>query len=460
MKRIAVLNLFLVCAITFGSVVVGAAEQLSPSDGYQLIAQLTSNEKKVSKMAAERLIAAGDASLLPGLLDAMFFTPRQFRVDIVKVMQQLSGQSLGSDYKGWIRYIGKEVDVEPKPGYVEWKALLFARIDPQYAEIFRPGVAMTIRPEEVVWGGVRLDGIPSLESPPTVSAREARYLDKGELVFGVVINGVARAYPRRFMSWHEMLNDEVGGEPITLSYCTLCGSAIIYSRRVQGETVQRFGTSGLLYRSNKLMFDHETKTLWSNLTGKPVLGTLVGKVGELRQIPVTLTTWSDWKTRHPETTTLDLVGVKKLFRDRFSFDYVPGAADRARRGVSFPVWLEDDSLDPDAEVFTLRLGGQAKAYPLEAVLSAGIVNDLLGGVEVVLLGDAKSGAVRAYQRHGQTFSGSALAPVDADGASWRITENALQPDGGDGEALERLPGHVAFWFGWYGAYPETEVYGR
>lgn len=436
-----------------------AAEELTPAEGYQLIADLISSKRATSKAAAERLIASGDRSLVPGIVDAMFFTPRAQRRPAVEVLEALTGADLGADYKGWIRWVGEHDEVTPKAGYIEWKGLLFRRIDERYAEIFRPGLSMTIRPEEIVWGGVPLDGIPSLDDPPLTDRRGARYLKDDELVFGVVVDGVARAYPRRFLSWHEMLTDEVGGEPITLSYCTLCGSAIVYSRRAADGGVRRFGTSGLLYRSNKLMFDHGTKTLWSNLTGEPVLGPLVGSAHALEQIPVTLTTWEDWSTRHPETATLDLKGVKERFRGRFGFEYLPGAADRARRGVSFPVWQASEALDRNAEVFAVRLNGAPKAYPLDTVLAEGVINDTLGGMPLVVVGDPASGAVRAYARGEATFARDGDALVDGAGKRWRMSETALTPEDGGQAALERLPGHVAFWFGWYGFYPQTAIHG-
>jgi len=450
-----ILGGFLVCL----AAVPTTAAELTPGEGYQLIADLISSQRTTSKAAAASLIEAGDTSLIPGMVDALFFTPRPLRGGTVEVLETMTGETIGPDYRGWISYVGAHDEIEPKPGYVEWKALLFSRIDPRYAEIFRPGISMTIRPEEILWGGVPLDGIPSLDDPPLTDRKGARYLNDDELVFGVVIGGVARAYPRRFLSWHEMLTDEVGGEPITLSYCTLCGSAIVYSSRTSDGTVRRFGTSGMLYRSNKLMFDHGTKTLWSNLTGAPVLGSLVGQAAPLEQIPVTLTTWEDWRTRHPETETLDLKAVKQRFRGKFGFDYLPGAADRARRGVSFPVWQTSEALGRNDEVFTLRLGGVAKAYPLDRVLDEGVINDVVGGTALVVVGDADSGAVRAYARGEATFAGTADALVDGSGGRWTLSEDALRSGDGGGAVYERLPGHVAFWFGWYGFYPQTEIYG-
>ncbi len=100
-------------------------------------------------------------------------------------------------------------------------------------------------------------------------------MEGSHVVFGVVINGQARAYPKRIIAWHEMVLDRLGGVELALVYCTLCGTAIPYESEVGGQK-RTFGTSGFLYQSNKLMFDHESKSLWSTLEGKPVIGPLVG----------------------------------------------------------------------------------------------------------------------------------------------------------------------------------------
>jgi hypothetical protein len=291
-----------------------------------------------------------------------------------------------------------------------------------------------------------------------------------ELVFGVSAGGEHRAYPRRILSWHEMANDVVGGEPVTLSFCTLCDSAVLYSGRLASGQVLTFGTSGLLYRSNKLMVDRPTGTLWSNLLGEAVVGPLAGGSAgaeepgggpsRLEPLPVTLTTWAAWRSLHPETTVLALEPERGR---RWGFDYSPGAADRAREGVSFPVWQKSGRLDPKAEVYALRVGGAPKAYPVERLEAEGVVNDAVGGELVVLVSDPESGAVRAYRRGGRSFrrtEGGGLA--DQEDRRWRLTEEALVPpeDAAGLEPLERLPGHVTFWFGWFGFFPDTEVYGR
>ena len=148
--------------------------------------------------------------------------------------------------------------------------------------------------------GCRKDGIPALTNPAHVPAADATYLEDDELVFGVEIAGDARAWPLRILDWHEVLNDVVGGVPVTLAYCPLCGSGILYDARAPGRDEPFvFGTSGLLYRSNKLMYDQATHSLWHQFTGRPVVGPLTGSGIELEVLPVAITSWRDWRAQHP-----------------------------------------------------------------------------------------------------------------------------------------------------------------
>ncbi len=138
-----------------------------------------------------------------------------------------------------------------------------------------------------------------------------------------------------------------------------------------------------------------------------------------------------------------------------------GAADRARAGVEFPVWRQDDALERNARIYALRINGEAKAYPLDKLRAERLVHDTLGGLPIVLVVDADSGAVRAYERGRRRFETPEATPLRQlraeDGSTWWIAEDGLAPDGG-GDLLPRVPGHVAFWFGWYAFYPETTVY--
>ena len=427
---------------------------------YDRLRRLMSDRPKARRRAANALAKADPAVLIP-LVDAYFFMSNDARGDARELLEGLSGERLGGRYRIWFLYAGGRTDLTPPPGYTAWKGEMFSRIDPVYGRILRPGTTVRLRLREVHSGGVPLDGIPAIDDPESVPADTARFMRDTDTVFGVRVGGEHRAYPVKVLSWHELLNDTVGGEPIALSFCTLCGSGILYSAVDEDGDRLMFGTSGLLYRSNKLMFDRETLSLWSNLTGEAVVGERAARGSRLAMLPMTLTRWDVWRERHPDTTVM---APDPAAARRSGYRYVEGAADRARAGVEFPVWRQSDALDRNARIYALRLGGEAKAYPLDKLRAEGLVNDALGGVPIVLAMDPASGAVRVYERGRRKFAlpaGTEETPLRRlqadDGALWWIGEDGLAPDGG-GEPLPRVPGHAAFWFGWYAFYPETAVY--
>lgn len=432
----------------------------SATDPYALVEAMLSKKRSERAAAAEKLAAMADQTVIPALVDAVFFTPSHSRREIFALLNSLTGESI-DDYYDWVEWVGAHSEIEPFAEYTAWKLSLLKRIDPRYTEVIYPGAPSRIRLEEVVWGGVPLAGIPALDDPPVIAGEEAKYLRKREQVFGLVVNGESRAYPLRILSWHELLNDRLGGQPIALSYCTLCGAGIFFSTRTPDGGSYRFDTSGLLYRSNKLMVDRQSLTLWSNLTGEPVLGRLAEKPLRLEMLPGTLTTWESWLAKHPRTTVLDLKGVRNEMQPQFNFDYRPGAADLSRRGVSFPVWLKSDLLERDRQVFTLRFPEGAKAYPIDLVVEAGVINDQIGSETLVLIGESGSGAVRAYRRGDRVFERDEEDGLrDQAGDRWQVEEEALRKLGDEAASsiLARLPGNVALWFGWFGFYPQTEVW--
>jgi hypothetical protein len=388
-------------------------------------------------------------------------------------LEALSGRNFGNDWASWVEWYGS-TDLTPPPGFTGWKGDLYARIDPRFKEFLTEGADSTIRVEEILWGGVRVDGIPALDNPAMIGADEADYLDPGEPVFGISLRGDNRAYPLRILDWHEMVNDTVGGVPVSLAYCTLCGAGVAFDGRGPDGAVYTFGTSGFLYRSNKLMYDRKTHTLWNQLTGRPVLGDLVGKDLALRVLPLVVTTWERWREEHPDTLVLSLdTGFDRRYEPAAPYgDYF--SSDE----TMFPVWKKSDILPPKSRVFALRVGGTAKAYPLDLLLEQGVVNDRVGETPVVLIAPGgeihvegtnirkgpvvySAGAeIRAYERREGFFSEMTdrSTLVDAHGDSWTVTEEALTGPGG--ARLDRLPGHLAYWFGWYAFFPHTLVYGK
>jgi hypothetical protein len=350
---------------------------------------------------------------------------------------------------------------QPPPGdretaaYLEFKQQLFGTILPAFALFLSERWARTIDAREVRYGGVGVDVIPPLEFPSSVSAGEAAaWLRPDDAVVGVSINGDARAFPVRIIARHEMVNDTVGGVPVSLAYCTLCGSAIAYDGRLRGE-VYRFGTSGLLYRSNKLMYDRSTRTLWNQFTGEPAWGELVGQGLRLRPIASTSTTWGAWLAANPATSVLDI-------ETGYPFDYASGSAYaeyNASDELMFAVPVDDGRLAPRDEVFVVRTADGVSAYAIADLRSLGVVNDRVGDRPIVVVATADGMGARAFERGERRFraAGPAGALVDESGGRWTVTEDALTGPGG--ETLPRVNGGNAFWFAVANFAGESRLYG-
>ncbi len=290
-------------------------------------------------------------------------------------------------------------------------------------------------------GGVVKDGIPSLDNPVLVPAQSASYLEDDDLVFGVAINNDVRAYPLRILDWHEMFNDVIGGVPVSLAYCTLCGSGILFETRVEGRTEPFvFGSSGFLYRSNKLMYDRATQSLWNQFTGRPVAGELSGSGLELKTRPVVIARWGDWKSSHPETSVLRLeTGFKRDYRSGAAYGEYFASPD-----LMFPTNVDQSKLKQKDFVFALRSSGTEKAWPLAMFEGGAVINDTAEIIDLVLIGDAATRSVRAYKSDGLRFEKGKGRDLIMQGAlSWRVTEDAIVSP--SGKSLPRLPGHVVYW---------------
>ncbi len=532
------------CALSIALAGTGAAAAgLPDAEVRSVLGALAPDGTEAERAAAIRAVAAArDARFIAPLVDLMRFARSSNELPlIVDTLRALAGPgSPGADWAQWVEWVGRRADLHPPPGYAGWKGVLHSSIDPRLAEFLRDDLPARVRIEEVQWGGVRVDGIPALVNPRTMPAAQARWLEERDAVFGVSVNGEARAYPLRIMDWHEMANDVVGGVPLALAYCTLCGSGVLFRAEAGGRRFE-FGSSGFLFRSNKLMYDRQTRTLWNHLTGEPVIGELAASGIRLERLPIVLTSWGEWRRQHPGTRVLDIqTGHRR--------PYDAGAAYGgyfASTRTMFPVWQRSGLLHDKARVFTLLLEGRPKAYALEALDRAGgVLNDRFAGREIVVhyrdaVGRVRLGAgwggglandlaleaaraairkrpaivheltaemllamptatrlalledftndrfsgpltpenlidaalrnqvasrgligeTRAYERGGRSFrpSGSRDALLDEKGGSWRVTEEALL--GPAGERLARLAGELAYWFGWFAFFPQTELYG-
>lgn len=404
--------------------------------------------------ALKRLDERWDNAYAAPLLDLLpFLSPGLAQSGILAQLEKASGRSYGGDVNGWYEWLWS-IDPGEHHDYATFKGALYSQLDPRFREYFENHPKATIRLDEIRWGGVRRDGIPPLRRPKMIAAREASYLQDDNVVFGVDIGGDVRAYPKRILAWHEMVTDKIAGRELNGVYCTLCGALILYDTTIDG-VHHELGTSGFLYRSNKLMYDAATKSLWSTMTGTPVVGPLVGKGIALPPLYVVTTTWGEWRRRHPQTRVLSL-------DTGYSRDYSEGAAYRdyfATQRLMFNVPKLDDRLPNKAEVLAVRV---AEASGLPVAIAASflathpVYHDRVASVNFVVLTD-KSGANRVYDARDivlVNWNGIDTAR-DRAGRVWKVSEARLT--GPRGETRERLPAHRTFWFGWYAAFPDTRL---
>jgi hypothetical protein len=306
--------------------------------------------------------------------------------------------------------------------------------------------------DKIVSGGPGRDGIPSIDRPKFVSAQEAG-LENGDLVLGLEISGDARAYPLDILVWHEIVNDNVGGEPVAVTYCPLCFTNQVFKRTVEGEVVE-FGTSGKLYNSNLVMYDRSTESYWSQAMGQAIVGERTGHV--LERVPFDVAYWEDWKAINPDTRVLsqDTGFGRPYGADPYDGYYTSPS-------IWFPISNHDDRLGVKEIVVGLEHDDVYRAYPLTKIESEHVINDDLEG-KPILLASHYPFMARAFDR---TVDGQVLEFEYNDGAMtdrqtcslWDFDGVAVQGELA-GKRLERLPFDQGFWFEWVAFHPETELF--
>ncbi len=391
------------------------------------------------------------------VVELSMLTPHpETRSQMFRFLRRKTGRYLGEDSQRWMRWVWEQ-PYDPHHDYLLFKRAMYSLIDPRMGAFFPAGARALIRLDEVQWGGVEVNGIPPLDHPRHVSVADADYLKDRHVVFGLAVDGEARAYPKRILAWHEMALDTLGGVPITLVYCTLCGTAIPY-RSVVGDRHRTFGTSGLLYRSNKLMFDHETNSLWSTLLGEPVIGELAGSGLRLEALPIVTTRWGEWRSRHPDTTVLSLdtgherdYGEGRAYRDYFSTDK-----------LMFQVPERDGRLRNKAEVLGILLSAASADGEREPLAVSArflqrnrvFATELAGRTLTIVT--SRAGANRVFDTGDRRFERLVddERVVEDNGEVWQVTEDALVAGA---VRLRRVPAFRAFWFGWVAQFPGTKL---
>jgi hypothetical protein len=274
---------------------------------------------------------------------------------------------------------------------------------------------------QIYSGGPPRDGIPALNNPRFVSPSDARrFLDKSDRVLAIDYNGIAKAYPINILNWHEIVNDDFNGKRVLVTWCPLCLSGIAFDAQLRGRRLT-FGVSGKLYKSNLLMYDRETGSLWSQMLGKAVTGPLTG--ASLRMVPVEDTTWGYWLTQHPNTLILS---PKTGYSINYGLDRYAGYRDRGD-----PIFLDlqdrktgNGRIRPMQRVLGVAIGGIQKAYPFSVLKKNPVrFSDQVGNHTVLIHFDRKSKTAWVTNASGDV-----------------------------------LPSTTVFWFAWRAFYPKTRVF--
>ncbi|MEL6169182.1 MAG: DUF3179 domain-containing (seleno)protein [Pseudomonadota bacterium] len=377
--------------------------------------------------ALEQIVQAQDPRVAWVITDMMRFSfQMSFDLDLAVATSRLLGVELKTNlHWGELTDHLMAWDVPAFPGYLEFKREVFTNFVPGWDAIFVEG---DIDWRLVSWGGVLIDArpfdttdtpcncIPAADNPKVVAASEATWPDDDAIVFGIEVNGEYRAYPRQIMEVREMVNDTLGGRDLAIPYCTLCGSAQAYFTDEMPDGVERpvLRTSGLLIRSNKVMYDIVTNSVFDTFLGHAVTGPLADIGLELDQATVITTDWGTWRTAHPETTVL----AEELALGR-NPDFRNG---RDADGPIFPVGDVDPRLPVHEDIIgVIAQSGTAWAFQRTAAMSA-----LLAGSDVVVE--------------------NIRLELDAGGI------RAVDIDGGD------VSSHQAFWFAWSQFHPNTELW--
>jgi hypothetical protein len=274
-----------------------------------------------------------------------------------------------------------------------------------------------IAPKDIDHGGPGRDGIPALDNPVFVTANErSKNIGPADRVMGVYHEGVAKAYPILILDQHEIVNDTFNGSPLTITFCPLCGTGMVFHAEVAGK-VLNFGVSGLIYNSDMLLYDRNTQSLWSQIMKKAVTGPLTGT--DLTQIPAQYTTWHAWVRQYPESLLLsEETGHHRNYAASPYYDY------KRLPVVAFPTVHADNRLSSKDWVVGITSGDAALALPFEALDTLeGSISVTVGAETLNIQWDKEASAARAFDKRGAEY------PVTA-----------------------------AYWFAWVAFHPDTAIF--
>jgi hypothetical protein len=337
--------------------------------------------------------------------------------------------------------------------------------------------APLVDPSEILSGGPPPDGIPPIDDPKFLDPDDVTFVADREPVLAVEVEGDARAYPLQIMMWHEIVNDEVGGTPVSVTFCPLCNTGIAFERpTIDGELLD-FGTSGKLYNSNLIMWDRQTSSYWAQATGQAIMGELTGE--QLVFVPARILSFGDWRAEHPDGKVLsDDTGHGRRYGENPYVSY--DTTDRPFLFRGEP----DERLAATVRVLGMTVQGDVVAFPYDELMAGAEgdwsavsteVGDLpvavfwkagtasaLDGRDIATSRDVGAAAVFIPEAGGEdlTFRATSAGIVDEQtGSTWEITGRAIAGQL-EGERLHPAVAIESFWFDWAAFHPDTRVFGQ
>ena len=313
------------------------------------------------------------------------------------------------------------------------------------------------------------DAIPAITDPEMIRSDQLDYLSDQDLVFGIVHNGEARAYPHNIGWWHEIVNDRIGGRAMAITFCPLTGTGLVFDAERSDGSRLNLGVSGLLYNTNLVMFDRDDDTLYPQIYASSISGGDKGTA--LTLMPVVETTWAAWKRLYPDTKVMAGGPYTRSRYTQYPYgDYRTNDGAflfRIRPSLSSNSNDNAARLASKERVLGLRINAEARAYQFAAMGNQQVINDVLGDHELVVVYDEDSRMAIPYSRQldGQVLSFDIVQDSsfpfslrdNETGTLWDITGKAVE---GElvGQQLQQIPAHNAMWFAWVTFWPNTDVW--
>ena len=406
---------------------------------------LKNKDEKIAQQALMEIASSWKDSYAVMLLElrGILENPR-VRLHVMKLVFEKTNQQPPNLF-GVYRWIWRPV-ISEHPRYADFKSLLYTGIDTRFRKVFAPRPETRVDLTELLFSGGHDDRVPSLSTPKMDTADKATKLRPLEAVIGIVVNGVAKAYPRSIVSHHEVVKDYVGDAEVLLTDCLCSGTVTAFSSK--DEPMMEFFSSGFVYRSHKVLMDPKSSTLWSVVTGERIVGP---KTKPLNRHAVVLTNWKSWRERHPNTWILAKVtGANK----REGIDYSalsPRDQYLANDQIGSPVPNVAPLLPNKADVLVI-----AGKQPLGIALRYRMKNAVISLDDMVVLTN-KVGASRVYTAGKNKFvSWDGKDGVKDDkGRVWKLTEEMLTGPGKS--TCKRVVTYHCYWFAWNVMYPSAKL---